>query len=110
MSVRAIAAMLALSSLSTATAAFARGGGMGHVGGIRHRGGVSHWSGMGWHGPVGHLHPSFGHRRFFAFGFGPYFGYPSYADYGYDDCWQWRHVPTRWGWRWRTVNVCYGSY
>jgi hypothetical protein len=105
MRVLALVTMLALSSLSIATAAFARGshtggGGTGHVGGI----------GQGWHGPVGHFGPFFRHRRFFAFGFGPYFGYPYEADYGGEDCWQWRHIPTRSGWRWRSVNICYGSY
>jgi hypothetical protein len=121
MRVLALVTVLVLSSLSTATAAFARGshmdgGGMGHVGGmgrtggIGHWGGASRWSGRGWHGPVGHVRPFTRHRRFFAFGFGSYFGYPYDADYGDDDCWQWRPIPTRSGSRWRPVNVCYGSY
>jgi hypothetical protein len=137
MKVLALAGMLALGSLTIATAASARGGGggggmghgggmaMGHTGGMSmgHAGGMSmgHWSGgtghwnggmgrwggTGWHGHVGHFRPFFfhNHRRFFAFGFGSYYGYPDY-DYGYDDCWRPTHVLTRWGWRWRTVNVC----
>ncbi len=26
--------------------------------------------------------------------------------YYYDDCYQLRHLPTRYGWRWVRVNVC----
>jgi hypothetical protein len=40
----------------------------------------------------------------FAFGF-----YPGYDYYAYDDdagCYQLRHVPTRYGWRWLRVWVC----
>ena len=92
------------------------GAGMGHwSGGMGHwNGGVGRWGGVGWHGHVGHFHPFFNHRRFFAFGFGSYYGYPYddyYDDSSYgDDCWQWRHVHTHWGWRWRQINVCGYSY
>jgi hypothetical protein len=60
------------------------------------------------HGPFFHHGHFFHHRhhfRRFAIGFiGPY----SYYDYPYyyDDCYQLRHVPTRYGWRWVRVNVC----
>jgi hypothetical protein len=110
MKVLALAGMLALGSVATTTVASARG--MGHAMGMSHSIGMSHSMGMGHpmsmghpgFGHAGHFHPFFHHRRFVAFGFG--LGYPYDADYGYDDCWRPRHVLTRWGWRWRTVNVC----
>jgi hypothetical protein len=55
------------------------------------------------------------HRgRNFAFGvvpFGFYDGY--YNDYAYDygdDCYRLRRVHTRYGWRWRRIDVCGYSY
>jgi len=60
------------------------------------------------HGPFFHHGHFFHHRhhfRRFAIGFsGPdsYYDYPYY----YDDCYQLRQVPTRYGWRWVRVNVC----
>jgi hypothetical protein len=60
-----------------------------------------------------------GHHRFGRFFRGGTYGYfPSYDDYGYfptyddygyaDDgaCFQYRHVHTTAGWRWRQVRVC----
>jgi hypothetical protein len=57
-----------------------------------------------------------GRRRFGGDFIGGAFGYfPSYDDYGYDNfgdyanngaCFQYRHVHTAAGWRWRQVWVC----
>ena len=132
MSVFALAAVLALGGVSIATEASARGGhggggggGGGHWSGAAHMsgGGGPHWSGGGgprwsgggnWGGGWGGMHHHhFFLRRGFGVGiYGPYFGpdyypYPSSYD---DDCWRWRHVPTRVGWRWRHVNVCAVPY
>lgn len=54
------------------------------------------------------------HGRSFAFGVVP-FGYYDdyYNDYAYDyndDCYQLRRVHTRYGWRWRRIDVCGDSY
>jgi hypothetical protein len=131
MSVVALAAVLALGGVSLATEASARGGhpgggamGGGHWSGAAHISGGprmsiggGHWSGgprwsggPHWGGGWGGFH----HRHFFfrrGYGlgiYGPYFG-PDY--YPYDNgCWRWRHVLTRWGWRWRRINVCYVPY
>ena len=59
-------------------------------------------------GPVVSGRPFVQHRRFrhgpiIAFGFAPYaYGYSTY-----DDCYQWQQVPTRYGWTYQWVNVCY---
>jgi hypothetical protein len=83
------------------------GGGMGHGGGM----GVGH----GGFGQGGFAHGGFaphsgfhGHDGRFAFGHHHRFFFNRFAFYGsgypYDDgCY--RHVWTRWGWRW--VSVCY---
>jgi hypothetical protein len=56
-----------------------------------------------------------GRRRFGGDFFGTYGYFPSYDDYGYDNfgdyandgaCFQYRHVHTAAGWRWRQVWVC----
>jgi hypothetical protein len=51
--------------------------------------------------------------RFFGgtYGYYPYddYGYSPYDDYGYADngaCWQYQHVHTKAGWRWRQVWAC----
>lgn len=52
------------------------------------------------------------HRRGFAFGVVPFYG-DYYNDYAYDyndDCYQLRRVHTRYGWRWRRIDVCGDSY
>jgi hypothetical protein len=48
----------------------------------------------------------FAHRGFRGpvFGFG--WGAPYYYDYGYADCYEWRDVRTRYGWRRVRVDVC----
>jgi len=83
----ALAAALALGSLTIATGASARGG---HFGG-------GHFAG----GHFGHggfaFHRGFGFRR--GFFWGPY--------YSYAGCWRWHRVWTPWGWRLHRVNVCY---
>jgi hypothetical protein len=125
MSVFALAAALALGSVSLATEASARGAG-GHAGGhgmgmgVAHMSGAAHMSGSGghwsggphWGGGINHHH--FFLRRGFGVGiYGPYFGpdyYPDSSSYDDDSCWQLRHVPTRRGWRWRNVNVCAVPY
>ncbi|HEY4922358.1 MAG TPA: sulfur globule protein precursor [Xanthobacteraceae bacterium] len=90
--VLALAAVLALGSLSFATEASARGG---HGGG--------HWGGGGrWGG--GHF-GGFGFHRGFGFGGGPYYAY-----YPYAGCWRWHRVLTPFGWRLNRVNACYYPY
>jgi hypothetical protein len=89
--VLALAATLALGSLTLASEASAHGpGGMGHAGG--HWGGGGHWAGGHWGGV-----------RRFGFG-GGYWG-PGY--YAYAGCWRWRRVWTPVGPVVRRVNVCY---
>ena len=88
-------------------------GGAGFVGGGRSFVGGSHFIGgsrfVGG-GHFGHFHRGFGHRRFgFGLGFGGFYPYYAYSDY-YDGCWRLRHVPTRYGWVWRRINVCGYSY
>jgi hypothetical protein len=51
----------------------------------------------------GHHHRH--HRNGFAFFGGVYDG-GYYPDYSYYDCYDWRRVHTRHGWRWRRVYVC----
>ena len=83
------------------------GGGMGHGGGMvmNHGGGsfghagFAHYGGGFHHGFNGQRFAFRHHHRFF-FGDFAFYG----AGYPYDDgCY--RHVWTRWGWRW--VSVCY---
>jgi hypothetical protein len=79
--------------------------------------------GTPFHGPrlgggfdEGHHRFGEGHHRFRGAFPGGAFGYfPSYDDYGYADsgdytidgaCFQYRHVHTAAGWRWRQVWVC----
>lgn len=60
----------------------------------------------------GGFHNGFHHhfRRFSPFfvGFGVPYYYDDYynAGYSYDDCYRLRHVHTRYGWRWRSINIC----
>jgi hypothetical protein len=92
--VLALAAMLALGSLSFATEVSAHGGhGGGHWGG-------GHWDGGHWGGHFG----GFGFHRGFGFR-GSYYGY-----YPYDGCWRWHRVWTPYGWRPHRINGCYYSY
>lgn len=86
----ALAAVLALGSLTMATEASARGG---------HWGGGGHWAGGHWGG--GHFGHGFGFHRGFGFWGGPYYAY-----YPYAGCWRWRRAWTPWGWRLHRVNVC----
>jgi hypothetical protein len=123
----ALAAILAVGSLSLSTQAFAaRGGGGGGHGGGGHGGGAFHGGGGGHpgaairsggftahpgfairRGPVNFhrgvvFHRPFVHRRFVrGFRFYPYYAY---------GCYRWRHVLTPFGWRLRRVNVCYPYY
>lgn len=55
----------------------------------------------GWHG---HHHWGHGWGHGYGFGFSPVIASGGYAD---DDCYQTRRVRTRYGIRYRTVNVCY---
>jgi hypothetical protein len=62
------------------------------------------------HGHFGH-HGRFRHFAPFAVGFGAPYLYNDYDDGyyagGYDDsCYQLRQVHTRYGWRWRQIDVC----
>jgi hypothetical protein len=88
----ALAAALALGSISFATEASARGGHGGHFGGGHFGGG--HFGGF--------------HRGFGGFGLGYGYG-PGYYSY-YGGCWRTRRVATPWGWRWRRINVCGYGY
>jgi len=46
-------------------------------------------------------------RRRFGPAVGFAFASPYFYDGYYDDCWEWRRVHTRFGWRTVRVNVCY---
>ena len=46
------------------------------------------------------------HHHHHHWGHGPGFGL-GFVGGGYDGCWQTRRVLTPFGFRWRTVNVCY---
>jgi hypothetical protein len=87
----ALAAVLALSSVSFATEASARGGHGGHGG--------SHWAG----GHLGGHFGGLGFRRGFR-------GWGSYAYYPYAGCWRWHRVWTPYGWRLHHINACYYPY
>jgi hypothetical protein len=80
---------------------------MGSNGGTRFDGGNR--GGRNWAGRQGG-NWSGGHWRGRHFRGGPAFGFgwgvPYYYDYGYADCYDWRQVRTRYGWRWVQVNVC----
>lgn len=53
----------------------------------------AHWKGGGWGGHHHHFGPGFG------------IGYIG-GGYGDDGCYVTRRVPTPFGFRWRTVNIC----
>jgi len=94
--VLAVAAILALGSLTIATEASARGG---------------HWGGHGGH--FGGFHHGFGgfHRGFgFRGGYG-YWGAPYYYGYyPYAGCWRWHRVWTPFGPRLHRFNACAYRY
>lgn len=96
----ALAAVLALGSLTIASEAAAAHGGHGGAGGGHWSGGGGHWGGGHWGGHFGH---GFGFRRGFGVGLwgGPFYGY-----YPYAGCWRWHRVWTPWGRRLHRVNVC----
>jgi hypothetical protein len=48
-------------------------------------------------------HHGWGHHHWHG---GPAFGI-GFVGYDYGSCYVSRRVPTPYGWRWRTVNVCY---
>ena len=69
-------------------------------------------------GPSRFSGPSFNRGNNFRFNrgfarrrFGPAVGFafasPYFYDGYYDDCWEWRRIHTRYGWRTVRVNVCY---
>ena len=95
--VLALAAALALGSLSLATTASARGG---HGGG---HGGGGHWAGGHFGGHLGGHFGGFGFRRGLGWG-------SNYAYYPYPGCWSWQRVLTPYGWRLHHVNVCSYPY
>jgi hypothetical protein len=64
--------------------------------------GVNRVTGM--HLGHGHGH-GHGHHRHRIFITGV--GWTYFDVYPYTSCWQWVHVKTRHGWRWRHVYVCY---
>ena len=98
----ALAAALALGSLTMATeASAAHGGHFGH--GFAGHGFAGH--GFGFHHGFG-FRRGFGFHRGFGFGFAPYY----YGYYPYEGCWRWRRVWTPFGWRLHRVNVCYYPY
>ena len=67
-----------------------------------HVGGARFFGAPGAFRPQFAVHRAFFHHRFRRFAFIG-FGFPYYADYGYDYCW--RRVWTQYGLQW--VNVCY---
>jgi hypothetical protein len=106
----AVAAALAVGSLSAATDAFAAYGrrGGGYHGGFRHGG---HWAG-------GYHYGGFHRGGYWRGGYRPYAHryyyrgfrtYPRYSYYGYN-CDRWRWIATPWGWQRRHVNTCYPYY
>jgi hypothetical protein len=73
---------------------------------------VGSLGGAQFHGPRSGGGFHHGHHHFRG---GTYGYFPSYDDYGYADssdyaddgaCFQYRHVHTTAGWRWRQVRVC----
>jgi hypothetical protein len=72
------------------------GAGVGRVTGMH----LAHGHGRG-HGH-GHGHRHHRHRIFITG-----IGWTYFDLYPYTSCWQWVHVKTRHGWRWRHVYVCY---
>jgi hypothetical protein len=95
----ALAATLALGSLSLTTDAVAA------------RGSHSFRSHPGYAArsrPVyrGGYHRPYAYRSFHRHGFGVY---PRYYHY-YNGCYRWRWVATPWGWRMRRANVCWPYY
>jgi hypothetical protein len=91
----ALAALLTVGSLPSATDASAH---YGHRGGYHHDSGFRH--GGYWRGgyrPYAHYY--YYHRGF----------YPRYSYYG-RRCYRWRWVATPWGWRMHRVNACYPYY
>ena len=116
----ALAAVLALGSLSLGTDAFAKGGGRGggHVGGGYVGGGSGLRSGAAVRSGTLTARPSFAvrgvnrgvafHRPFVRHRF-IHRGFRTYPYYSYG-CYRWRRVLTPFGWRLRRVNVCYPYY
>jgi hypothetical protein len=91
----ALAAVLAVGSLSATDASAHRGGyhyGGYHYNGFHHGG---YWRG----GYRPYAHRYYYHHRGF---------YPR-SYYGYN-CYRWRWIATPWGWRMRRVNACYPYY
>jgi hypothetical protein len=95
----AVAAILALGSLTIATEASARGG-HGHFGGFHHGFG-------GFHHGFGGFHHGFG---FYGGGY-RYWGAPYYYGYyPYAGCWRLHRVWTPFGPRLHRINVCAYRY
>jgi hypothetical protein len=106
-SVFALAAVLALGSLSLTTDAFARGGGHGGGGHGGGHGGGGHGGGhFGGHGPGGHFgghgggHFGGGHggRVFVAGGHGRRFWHGRWWGYGIGPCWKWSYAYGEYVW------------
>jgi hypothetical protein len=99
----ALAAVLTVGSLPFATDASAHYGRGYHYGGYHyggyHYGGFRH--GGYWRGGYRPYAHHYYYRGFRA--------YPRSYYYGYS-CHRWRWVATPWGWRWRSVNMCYPHY
>ena len=98
-------ALIALAAVAafTATEASARGhggrGGMGHASFSRGSGIGHSWGGRSWGGGRSFaFHRGYSHRRFYGTGLAFYGGYNS--------CYRWRPVPTRYGIQMRRVWVC----
>jgi len=106
------AATLAIPSAAGAQNRHGHSGGPSISAGPRMSGGPSHFSGPRNFGfNRGHnftFNRGFArHHRFRGPGVGFAFASPYFDDYGYDDCYEWRRIHTRYGWRTVRVNVCY---
>jgi hypothetical protein len=103
----ALAAVLTVGSLSSATDASAA---YGHRSGYHYRGGHS---GGGYHYGGGFRHGGYwrgGYRPYaHRYDYRGFRAYPRYSGYGYN-CYRWRWVATPYGWQQRRVNACYPYY
>ena len=104
------AGTLAIPSAASAQNRHGHSGGPSISAGPRMSGGPSHFSGGPSHFSGSRnfsFNRGFARHRFRGPGVGFAFASPYVYDYGYDDCWEWRRIHTRYGWRTVRVNVCY---
>ncbi len=105
--IMAVAAATVLAVATTGAMAFPGPKGSGP--GMHGPGPGIHGPGPGMHGPGPHGPGPGGFAfrgRGFRGGYGGLYAFGGPWFYGYG-CYQWRHVLTPFGWRWRRIYVCY---